>query len=332
MEKRSDTIVRWGIVGLGAVVADHVAPAILKSPGSRLMGCAGRTLEKTRSFAGQFGVERVYPSHEDLARDRDIDAIYIATPNALHHAAVMTAARAGKHVLCEKPLALCVADGREMVEACRAAGVILRVAHQIRLERILQRVREIVASGTLGELRSIAFERTAPVGPKSAWRIDPRQGGILYDVAVHLLDLVPWLTGLRFHEVFALSQPDRREGVSDETLAILAQLDAGCHAVIRASREIPFAENDLLIEGTAGTLSTSALRWAEEYTLRIKSASGLVEEHFAATPTYRREIEAFEDEIRGGRSLLPSGEEGVRTIEIATAVLESIHSRRAVAV
>lgn len=330
--KRGDTVVRWGIVGLGAVVVDHVAPAIVKSAGSRLVGCAGRTLEKTRSFAGQFGVERVYRSHEELARDRDIDAIYIATPNALHHAAVMAAARAGKHVLCEKPLALRVADGREMVEACRAAGVILRVAHQIRLERILQRVRDIIASGALGELRSIAFERTAPLGPHAAWRTDPRQGGILFDVAVHLLDLVPWLSGLRFREVFAVSRPDRREGVSDETLAILGRLGDGCQAVIRASREIPFAENDLLIEGTEGTLSTSALRWAEEYTLRIKSASGLVEEHFAATPTYRREIEAFEGEIRGERSLLPSGEEGVRTIEIAAAVLESIHSRRAVAV
>jgi predicted dehydrogenase len=85
-------------------------------------------------------------------------------------------------VLCEKPLALSVEHGREMVDACRAAGVVFRVAFQIRLEEILGRVRDIIQSGALGELRAVMFERIAPLRQHGAWRDDPRQGGVLFDV------------------------------------------------------------------------------------------------------------------------------------------------------
>src|SRR5262245_50465760 len=95
--------VRWGIVGPGWAAADFVAPAMVKSPGSRLAACLGSSLDKGRAFAERFGVERVHGDIEALAHDPGVDAVYIALPNALHHAAVLAAARGRKHVLCEKP-------------------------------------------------------------------------------------------------------------------------------------------------------------------------------------------------------------------------------------
>jgi predicted dehydrogenase len=323
-------VVRWGVVGLGGVVVDSVAPGILASPGSRLVACASRDPVKGLEVARPFGAERVYATHGELLADPEVDVVYIATPNALHKEAVLAAARAGKHVLCEKPLALSVADAREMGAACADAGVILRVAFQIRLEGMLHRVREIVRAGELGELRSIAFERTAPLTQRGEWRHDLKQGGVLFDVATHLLDLVPWLTGLRYRDVYACSNPDRRDGKPEDTVAVLARLGERCNAVIRASREIPYAKNDLIIEGTKGMLSTSAIRWVDEYHLQVKTAAGVREERFTPTRIYHREIEVMEAELRGERSLLPDAEEATYMIRLADAVFESIDTRRAV--
>jgi 1,5-anhydro-D-fructose reductase (1,5-anhydro-D-mannitol-forming) len=329
--KNQDSV-RWGLVGLGSVVEDQIAPALLKTAGAELAACAGSTMEKSRAFAERFGAKRAYASYEQLVVDGDIDAVYIATPNGLHHPVALAAARAGKHVLCEKPLALSVAHAREIVDTFAKARLVLRVAFQIRFEEILTHVRDAINSGGLGDLRLITFERTAPFGARANWRQDPAQGGILFDVAIHLLDLAQWLTGLEFREVCAHSNPDRRDGMPDTTIAILGKLGANCHVSIRASNELPFAQNDLVIEGTRGILTTSALRWVDEYVLRIRNESGITEMRLPPSPMYQREFEAFERELKGERSALPTGEQGLRIVELASAVLESIRSRRSIGV
>jgi 1,5-anhydro-D-fructose reductase (1,5-anhydro-D-mannitol-forming) len=323
----ADRPTRWGIVGLGWVSTEFIVPAIAASSDSRLVACATRDPAKARTL----GCERVYPSHLELVRDREVDVVYVATPNALHKDAVLAAARAGKHVLCEKPLAMSVSDAREMQRACDEAGVVLRAAFQIRNEAILHRVREIVRSGELGELRSIAFERMAPLTQPGEWRRDPAQGGILFDVATHQLDLIPWMTGLEYREVSAFSHPDRRDGVTDDTIAILARLTGGCNAIVRASREIPHAKNDLVIEGTKGMLATSPIRWVDDYTLTVTTAEGTRMEPFKRTPVYEREVRAMEAELRGERTILPTADEAIYMIEVASAVIASIEERRAIA-
>ena len=152
----------------------------------------------------------------------------------------------------------------------------------------------------------------------------------MFDVAVHLLDLVVWMSGMHIREVAAVSHPDRREHKPDDTIAILGRLGERCNVVIRASREIPFARNDLTIEGTKGMLTTSALRWEDEYVLQIKNASGVTEERFAAVRVYQKEIEAFENEVRGEPSVLPTGEEGLHMVKLVAAIMESINLRRTV--
>ena len=250
--------VRWGLVGLGWVATDFVAPGMVSSPGSRLAACLGSSLAKGRAFAERFGVERVHNDLEALMHDPDVDAVYIALPNALHHAAVLAAARGQKHVLCEKPFAMSVAHAREMVAACRDAGVLLRIAHQIRLDAAVGRAREIVCTGRLGRLAAITLERASGLGARTAWRQDIAQSGVIFDVGVHLLDLISWVSGQHFVEVSAFTHPDRRQGAPDDTVTVLGRLDGDCHAVARATREVASAENNLIIEGAEATLSTSA--------------------------------------------------------------------------
>jgi 1,5-anhydro-D-fructose reductase (1,5-anhydro-D-mannitol-forming) len=324
--------VRWGIVGLGWVAADFVAPAMVKSSGSRLAACLGSSLDKGRVFAERFGVERVHGDLEALMHDPGVNAVYIALPNALHHAAVLAAARGKKHVLCEKPFALSVAHAREMVAACRDAGVILRIAHQLRLDAAVGRVREIVRSGRLGRLAALSLERASGLGPRTSWRQDFAQSGVIFDVGVHLLDLIPWVSGQRFVEVSAFTHPDRQRREPDDTLTVLGRLEDDCHAVARATREVASAENNLIVEGAEATLITSALRFATEHVVRVRDRAGMTEERFPARSAYELEILAFEGELRGERSLLPDGEDSVRTVAVTQAVLQAIEERRSVAV
>ena len=162
--------VRWGLVGLGWVAADFIAPAMVKSTSSQLAACVGSSLAKGQAFAERFGVARVYTDLEALLHDPEIDAVYIALPNALHYQAVLAAARAKKPVLCEKPFAMSVANAREMTTACREAGVLLRIAHQIRLDAAVGRARAIVRSERLGRLAAISLERASGLGARTAWR------------------------------------------------------------------------------------------------------------------------------------------------------------------
>ena len=111
-------------------------------------------------------------------------------------------------------------EAPEMVKACRAAGVLLRVAHQIRLDAAIGRAREIVRSGRLGRLAVITLERASGLALRTSWRQDVTQSGVFFDVGVHLLDLIPWVSGQHFVEVSACTHPDCRQGVPDDTVTI----------------------------------------------------------------------------------------------------------------
>jgi len=319
-------------VGLGWVTADFVAPAMLKSSGSQLAACLGSSPAKGHAFAARFGVDRVHDDLDALMHDPEVDAVYIALPNALHHTAVLAAARGKKHVLCEKPFAMNVAQARDMATACRDAGVILRIAHQIRLDAAIGRAREIVSSGRLGRLVAFSLERASGLGARTSWRQDFSQSGVIFDVGVHLLDLAQWVSGQHFAEVSALTHPDRRQGVPDDTITVLGRLHGDCHAMIRATREIISAENNLIIEGEEATLITSALRFATEHVVSIRNNAGVSAERFPASPAYELEILAFEGELRGVRSLLPDGAESIQIVAVTQAVLEAIAERCSVAI
>jgi predicted dehydrogenase len=165
---------------------------------------------------------------------------------------------------------------------------------------------------------------------RTTWRQDFSQSGVIFDVGVHLLDLVQWVSGQRFAEVSAFTHPDRQRHEPDDTITVLGRLDDDCHAVVRATREVASAENNLIIEGAEATLSTSALRFAKEHVLYVRDAAGTREERFPASPAYELEVLAFEGELRGVRSPLPDGEESVQIVAVTQAVLQAVAERRSV--
>lgn len=323
---------RWGIIGLGWVSCDFVAPGMKKSPGSRIVACLGSSVDKGKAFAERFGVPHVHGTLDAMLGDPEVDAVYIATPNAMHADGVIAAAAAGKHILCEKPFAMNVEDARRMVQACTGAGIVLRVAHQLRLEEAVVHAREIVRSGRLGKIAAVSLERASAMPPRTTWRTDAKQSGVVFDVGVHLIDQVRWITGERFAEVSAVTDPDRRDGLPCDQITILARLENNGHATMRATRLIKSAENSLVVEGSEGTLTTTSLRFASEITVAVRDGKQTTERRFAASPIYDLEVPAFEAAVRGEPSLLPTGEDAVHIVETTQAVLASVNERRIVAV
>ncbi len=305
---------------------------MVKSAGSEIVACLGSTPEKTKAFAEKFNVARAHSDLNALMNDPDVDAVYIALPNSMHHEAVLAGAKAKKHMLCEKPFAMRADHAREMADACKKAGVILRIAHQIRMDAAVTRAREIVQSGRLGKIVEVTLERTSAMPPRKTWRLDNSQSGVMYDVGVHLLDLVQWVCGQQFVEVAAFTNPDRREGHADDTFTVLGKLQGGGHAQVRATREVPQGQNNLLIEGSEATLITSPLRWAQEHIVTVRDKNGATEERFPVSPAYEWQVQAFEGELQGKRSNLPDGDDSAYTVAVTNAVLQAIDERRIVAV
>ena len=153
----------WGIVGLGRIAETEIAPAVTAAPNSTLAGVVSRTAAKAEEFAARHGAAAAYDDYRALLEDPSVDAVYIATPNALHADQVVAAAEAGKHVLCDKPLATTVADAERAVAACEAAGVRLGITFQTRNHEGMRDIRDLLAaaaSGRCGWSRS----SSAPAG------------------------------------------------------------------------------------------------------------------------------------------------------------------------
>jgi predicted dehydrogenase len=152
----------------------------------------------------------------------------------------------------------------------------------------------------------------------------------MFDVGVHLFDLAQWVSGQRLVEVSAFTHPDRRRRQPDDTITVLGRLENDCHAVIRATREVASAENNLIVEGSEATLLTSALRFASEHIVVVRDCTGLTEERFPASPAYDLEVLAFERELSGERSHLPDGQDSLQMVAVTQAVLQAIDERRTV--
>ena len=320
---------RWGLVGLGSLAANGIMPAVARSDRAVVTACMTRDPAKARAFADRFGIPAVYETAEALAADPAVDAIFVASPNAHHLAPVLAAARAGKPVLCEKPLALTLADAEAMVAACDEAGVMLRLGLHLRFERIFDRVATLLAAGAVGRPLALSLERAAPAAERVPWREDPAQGGsILYDVGVHLLDMVPRLLGEPLVAVCAMASPPGGRGA--DTMTLLLRSAGGAQVTLRISREVPAAAADLMVLGDAGFLRTGPLRWVDAYRIGVTTPGGTREETVAPCDLYRDELDAFALDLADGGTRLGTGADGLRLVRIALAVEQALQESRTV--
>jgi len=187
---------RWGIISTARIGIRRVIPALLRSRTGTAVAIASRDLARAREIAAKYQIPRAHGSYEALLADPDVDAVYNPLPNTLHPEWTIRAARAGKHVLCEKPLAIDARQAQTMVDACRAAGVLLQEAFMYRFHPQITELRRLLASGAVGVpwLARSAF--TFPVGSDDDIRLNPALGGGgLLDVGCYCVSISRLLLG-----------------------------------------------------------------------------------------------------------------------------------------
>ncbi len=325
---------RWGIIGLGRIADTEIAPAITDSPQGELRAVVSRDQGRADAFAGRHGAARALTSFHEMLADPDVDAVYIATPNALHAEQVVTAARAGKHVMCDKPLALSVADARRAVAACEEAAVKLGITFQTRFHDNYGRFRELVQDGSLGEIRVVQVEMSPGRTLLKGWRTDPALTGFgaINNLGVHAFDLIRWLLGAEATEVTALA--GHEGGLAPETLAlVLLRYATGALAYVNVNQSAGFPQADITVYGTKGrVVGRSTTRMNMKGTLDVLTDQGEARIETASYHAYRGAVMAFEDAVATGREPSPSGLDGLRSVELTSAIEESLSAGRTAAV
>ena len=196
-----------GVAGTGFIGPAHVEG--LHRNGIRVLGLMGSTQEKAEAKAAELGIPRSYGSLDEMLVDPDIDVVHLATPNYLHHPHAKSALLAGKHVICEKPLAMTSAESAELVQLAAEKGLVNAVNFNIRMYPLAQQARSMVRSGELGELFILqgSYLQDWLLFPTDwNWRLEPSLGGTLRavgDIGSHWLDLLTFITGLHVEEVYA---------------------------------------------------------------------------------------------------------------------------------
>ena len=196
-----------GVAGTGFIGPAHVEG--LHRNGMRVLGLLGSSREKAEGRAADLGIPRVYSSLEDMLADPEVDVVHLATPNHLHHPHARAALLAGKHVVCEKPLAMTSTESAELVQLAKERGLVNAVNFNIRMYPLAQQARSMVQSGELGEvfiLQGSYLQDWLLLPTDWNWRLEPELGGTLRavgDIGSHWLDLLTFITGLRVEEVYA---------------------------------------------------------------------------------------------------------------------------------
>jgi predicted dehydrogenase len=213
---------RWGILSTANIAREKVIPGIAKARRCTVAAIASRDATTASRVAADLGIPRSHGSYEALLADDGIDAVYIPLPNHLHAAWTIAAARAGKHVLCEKPLALEPAEAQGMIDACRSEGVLLMEAFMYRQHPSWLAVRELLMSGRIGRLTAIqswfSYYNDDPTNIRNIRAIG---GGALYDIGCYPVNLSRWLFAAEPDRVEAAITRDSGDGVDVLTSAIL---------------------------------------------------------------------------------------------------------------
>jgi predicted dehydrogenase len=318
--------VRWGLIGCGDIAAKRVAAALGGAEGSTLAAVARRRSDLAADFAARHGATRWHTDWRDLLKADDVDAVYVATPVNLHAEHAVAAAEAGKHVLCEKPMALDVAECERMLAAARQNGVRLGVAYYRHHYPIIARLRSVLASGEIG--RPVvalvqAFELfNPPRDHPRAWLLKKKEagGGPMFDFGCHRIEVLLDLLG-PVEEVhgFPTNVRFRDREVEDTCTANLRF--GGTQATLVVSHAAQGPRDTFEIFGTEGSAHIDVLN---EGRLRIVTPAGVREEHHPPHANLHQPlVEDFVAAVRERRDPAVTGEVG---LEVARVIAEIYRS------
>ena len=336
--------VKWGVIGAGGIADRRMIPeGLVPSDKCELVAVMDVDAQRANAVAEKYHVPHRFTTVEDLLALPAVEAVYIATPNYLHKQQTVAAARAGKHVLVEKPMALTSADAEAMMAACRDNGVKLMAGYFMRFHAHHRRLKEMIEAGELGQIVFGRAQLTCwyPDIP-GAWRQDPQLsgGGAFIDMGTHCLDLLEMFIG-KTKRVAALASTLTFKYPVEDTATILAEFENGAQGIVDVSFNVPdeAAQNVLEIRGTrgaviadhtigqepGGTMIAYIPQGVKGYDAAQARVEGSVAQPVAVKPvnSYRAEVEHFVDCIEKNRDPLMGGAEALRFVRLTEMVYES---------
>ena len=317
------SVLRWGILGTGRINNALIPPLDL-SPRNRLLAVASRELARAQRYASEKGIERAHGSYEALLADAEIDVVYVSLPNTLHAEWAIKAARAGKHVLCEKPIALSTEDVDAIAEAGAKHGVVIAEAFMYRHHPQTLKVCELIESGAIGQLRLIRGGFTYPLARANDVRLKPELGGgSIWDVGCYPISFARTvLGGLAPEEVFGW-QIVGPTGVDVSFVGqmrfahgVYAQFDSSFQSALRMIMEFVGSEGCITL--------ANAFKPDSAGQLDLQHADGSVETlRFADQELYLGEVEDLYDAVVYGKQPLIQLTDSGKNVATILALLQS---------
>jgi predicted dehydrogenase len=326
--------VRWGVLGAASIATRRVIPAIQQGRLSRVVAIASRDLAKAREAAGELGIARAYGSYEELLADPDVEAVYNPLPNHLHVPWSIRAAEAGKHVLCEKPVALSAAEARELLAARDRTGVQIGEAFMVRTHPQWRVARDLVASGRIGELRLItghfSYNRRDPADVRN--RVE-WGGGALLDVGCYPITMSRWLYGAEPVEGVAVLERDPEFGV-DRLASAMLRFPAG-QATFSVGGQVVHHQR-LQLFGTLGRVELEipfSPRADRPARLLVDDGrdvigSGIEVIEVPAVDQFTLQADRFSEAVRGLGEVPVPLEDAVANMAVLDALFRSAETRR----
>lgn len=332
-----------GIVGGGNIAPLH-ALAIQALPEAQLMAVATQNAERGKAFAEKYGGVW-YADYAELLQQPDVDAVAICTPHDLHAPMTIAAAQAGKHVLCEKPMARTTAECDAMIDACDRAGVTLGVVFQSRFEPLSLQFRRLIDEGTLGRIlwssANTIWYRSDDYYRSGSWRGTwaHEGGGVLINQAIHAIDLMLWLTGIPDRVTAQTRTLSHAIEVEDGAIATLEYADNRLGLIQATTAAYPGYAERLEVYGTRGSAiyhkGEGRLEWhlndpREDHVLEANISSGAANPMDITAAGHAAVFQDFAEAIHQGRRPAIDGAEGRRSVEVVEAIYQAARSRQTV--
>ena len=335
----------WAFIGTGRYPDRMGAPGMALADDTELIATYSRDWGRAEAFASKHGFQAAYDSVEELLADSRVDAVFIATPNNLHATHARMAAEAGKHVLTEKPMALTVDDGIDMVRTCKSNGVKLGVGFQLRCHPGHIEASRLVQQGVLGSIvlaqaqlgngERGQLSRTIRTGLSEWWEHPEMIGGAstMIGAGVHAIDDMHFLLGQNVVEIAAITDGQNSENALESVATMSFRFDGGAIGMMACSGRLPDSKNDVVIYGSDGRI---VLKDASRPSMggELEVISETVNNNVAYEPDrlllFKWQTEAFNRAILNDEEPAASGIDGLKIIQVTLAMIESASTGRTV--
>ncbi|MGF6173415.1 Gfo/Idh/MocA family protein [Ensifer sp. 4252] len=329
-------MIGWGLIGASTIAREWVIGAI-RAAGGEVVSVMSTSSERGALYATENGIGKSVTSVEELVGDPDVKAVYVSTTNELHREQTLAAIRAGKHVLCEKPLAMTLEDAREMVVAAREASVVLGTNHHLRNAAAHRAMRDAIAEGRIGRPIAARVFHAVYLPPHlQGWRLERPEagGGVILDITVHDADTLRFVLNDDPAEAVAISHSAgmAKEGLEDGVMGVL-RFQSGVIAQFHDAFTTKFAETGFEVHGTEGSLiGRNVMTQKPVGTVTLRNGEG--ESLLPLDPgnLYETALAAFHAAIEGHGQPAATGEDGVWSLATGLAVVKAAATGQAVAI